>query len=243
MGQKADAEADMFKDIAGKFGDGAEAAAKERERMRKIAKAERAKKAGIEADRKKATAEANEKAAAEEEKAAKAADKAREASLAAKVEHIKKMRAEHKEKASREYTELDKSKKENEQLTEKERDDIWGNKKGAAGAAVRKTVETGLDDAAAEAKAEEEEKIHSVKQNERDGKTKREAALVKGAGAERTSKTGREQSIEAEEKKLRADEQEMSRKEAAEKKKRGKRKVGKSEEGSRREEIRESSKG
>merc|ERR1711936_1498011 len=83
---KADAEADMFKDIAGKFGDGAEAAAKERERMHKIAKAERAKKAGIEADRKKA--------AAEEEKAAKAADKAREASLAAKVEHIKKMRAE-----------------------------------------------------------------------------------------------------------------------------------------------------
>merc|ERR1712014_101441 len=43
---KADAEADMFKDIAGKFGDGAEAAAKERERMRKLAKAERAKKAG-----------------------------------------------------------------------------------------------------------------------------------------------------------------------------------------------------
>merc|ERR1712110_824474 len=62
--QKADAEADMFKDIAGKFGDGAEAAAKERERMRKLAKAERAKKAGIEADRKKATAEASEKAAA-----------------------------------------------------------------------------------------------------------------------------------------------------------------------------------
>merc|ERR1712125_37100 len=106
MGQKADAEADMFKDVANQFGDGAEAAAKERERMRKIAKAERAKKASTEADRKKATAEANEKAAAEEEKAAKAADKAREASLAAKVEHIKKMRAEHKEKASREYTEL-----------------------------------------------------------------------------------------------------------------------------------------
>merc|ERR1712003_606821 len=81
-----------------------------------------------------------------------------------------------------------------------------------------KTVETGLDDAAAEAKAEEEEKLHSVKQNERDGKTKREAALVKEAGVERTSKTGREQAIEAEEKKLRADEQEMSRKEAAEKK-------------------------
>merc|ERR1712183_668441 len=214
---KADAEADMFKDIAGKFGDGAEAAAKERERMRKLAKAERAKKAGIEADRKKAAAEASKKAAAEEEKAAKAADKAREASLAAKVEHIKKMRAEHKEKASREYTELDKSKKEEEQRTEKERQDIWGPKLGAAGVAVRKTVDMGLDDAAAEAKAEEEEKVHSVKQNERDGKTKREAALVKGAGMERTSKTGREQSIEAEEKKLRADEQEMSRKEAAEK--------------------------
>merc|ERR1719163_554427 len=100
---KADAEADMFKDIAAQFPYGAEAAAKERERMRKIAKAERAKKAGIEADRKKDTAEASEKAAAEEEKAAKAADKAREASLAAKVEHIKKMRAEHKKKAGQEY--------------------------------------------------------------------------------------------------------------------------------------------
>merc|ERR1712187_691647 len=148
-----------------------------------------------------------------------AADKAREATLAAKVEHIRKMRAEHKDKASREYAELDKSKKENEQQTEKERQDIWGTKLGAAGAAVRKTVDLGLDDAAAEAKAEEEEHLHSVKQNERDGKTKREAALVKEAGVERTSKTGREQSIEAEEKKLRADEQEMSRKEAAEKKK------------------------
>merc|ERR1712203_629299 len=117
MGAKADAEADMFKDIANQFPAGAEAAAKERERMRKIAKAERAKKAGIEADRKKAAA-ASKKAAAVEEKAAKAADKAREASLAAKVEHIKKMRAEHKEKASHEYTELDKSKKEEEQRTE-----------------------------------------------------------------------------------------------------------------------------
>merc|ERR1711953_1234856 len=146
-------------------------------------------------------------------------DKAREATLAAKVEHIKKMRAEHKNKAGHGYTELDKSKKEEEQRTEKERQDIWGTKLGAAGVAVRKTVDMGLDDAAAEAKAEEEEKIHSVKQGERDGKTKREAALVKDAGVERTSKTGREQSIEAEEKKLRADEQEMKRKEAAEKKK------------------------
>merc|ERR1712087_1029455 len=185
---KAEAEVVAFKDAANQFGDGAEAAAKERERLRKIAKAERAKKAGIEADRKKDAAEASEKAAAEEEKAAKAADKAREASLAAKVEHIRKMRAEHKEKASREYTELDKSKKEEEQRTEKEREDIWGTKLGAAGVAVRKTVDMGLDDAAAEAKAEEEEKIHSVKQNERDGKTKREAALVKDAGVERTSK-------------------------------------------------------
>merc|ERR1712039_249114 len=118
-----------------------------------------------------------------------------------------------------EYAELDKSKKNEEERTEKERLDIWGTKRGAAGVAVRKTVDTGLDDAAAEAKAEEEERVHSVKQNERDGKTKREAALVKEAGVERTSKTGWEQSIEAEEKKLRADEQEMSRKEAAEKKK------------------------
>merc|ERR1712039_521224 len=165
---KAEAEVVAFKDAANQFGDGAEAAAKERERLRKIAKAERAKKASIEANRKKDTAEASEKAAAEEEKAAKAADKAREATLAAKVEHIKKMRAEHKNKAGSEYAELDRSKKENEQQTEKERDDIWGNKQGAAGAAVRKTVETGLDDAAAEAKAEEEEHVHSVKQNERD---------------------------------------------------------------------------
>merc|ERR1712060_935651 len=165
--------------------------------------AERSSKTGreqsIEAEEKKLRADEQEM------KRKEAAEKKKEASLAAKVEHIKKMRAEHKEKASREYTELDKSKKEEEQRTEKERQDIWGTKLGAAGVAVRKPVDMGLDDAAAEAKAEEEEKVHSVKQNERDGKTKREAALVKGAGVERTSKTGREQSIEAEEKKLRAD--------------------------------------
>merc|ERR1712151_1025630 len=39
---KAEAEVEAFKDAANKFGDGAEAAAKERERLRKIAKAERA---------------------------------------------------------------------------------------------------------------------------------------------------------------------------------------------------------
>merc|ERR1712107_785673 len=122
-------------------------------------------------------------------------------------------------KAGQEYTDLDKSKKEEEKREEKERVDIWGNKEGAAGAAVRNTVDVGLDDAAAEAKVEEEEKAHSVKMNERDGKTKREAALVKEAGTERTSKTGREHRIEVEEKKLRADQQEMGRKEAAEKKK------------------------
>merc|ERR1712176_1683545 len=93
---KADVEADMFKDAANEFGDGAEAGAKERERLRKIAKAEREKKASLEADRKKAAAEASEKA--EAEKANKALDKEREASIAAKVEHIKKMRAEHKKK-------------------------------------------------------------------------------------------------------------------------------------------------
>merc|ERR1712003_84168 len=97
------------------------------------------------------------KAEAEEEKANKALDKAREASIAAKVEHIKKMRAEHKKKAGQEYKELDKSKKEEEQREEQERLDIWGNKLGAAGAAVRKSVDVQLDDAAAEAKAEEEE--------------------------------------------------------------------------------------
>merc|ERR1712232_876100 len=118
------------------------------------------------------------------EKAAKAADKAREASLAAKVEHIKKMRAEHKKKAGQEYAELDKSKKEEKQREEKERVDIWGNKEGAAGAAVRNTVDVGLDGAAAEAKAEEEEKVHSVKMNERDGKTKREAGLAADAKEE-----------------------------------------------------------
>merc|ERR1712066_975461 len=111
----------MGKDAANQFGDGAEAAAKERERLRKMGKAERAKKAGVEADRKKDAAEASEKAAAEEEKAAKAADKAREASLAARVEHIKKMRAEHKTKAGHEYAELDKSKKEEEQRDEREK--------------------------------------------------------------------------------------------------------------------------
>merc|ERR1712203_1060329 len=175
-------EADMFKDIAGKFGDGAEAAAKERERMRKLAKAERAKKAATEADRKKATAEASEKAAAEEVKAAKAADKAREASLAAKVEHIKKLRAEHKKKAGHEYAELDKSKKEEEKRKDEERVDIWGNKDGAAGAAVRNTVEVEVD----EAKAAEEEKIHDAKTSERNGKTQRDAKLVREAGTERS---------------------------------------------------------
>merc|ERR1711881_54506 len=167
---KADAEADMFKDIAGKFGDGAEAAAKERERMRKLAKAERKKKAGIEADRKKAAAEASEKSAVEEEKAAKAADKAREASLAAKVEHIKKLRVEHKKKAEHEVDVLDKSKKSEADKEAKERVDIWGSKDGAAGAAVRQTVDVGLDEKAAAAKAEEEEKVHAVKMHERDSK-------------------------------------------------------------------------
>merc|ERR1712186_224826 len=117
---KAEAEVEAFKDAANAFGDGSEAAAKERERLRKIAKAEREKKAGVEADRKKAAAEASEKAAAEEEKAAKAADKAREASIAAKVEHIKKLRAEHKKKAVHEYAELDKSKKEEEKRKDEE---------------------------------------------------------------------------------------------------------------------------
>merc|ERR1712176_1695965 len=166
---KAETEVVAFKDAANAFGDGSEFAAKERERLRKIAKAEREKKAVIEADRKKAAAEASEKAAIEEEKAAKAADKAREASLAAKVEHIKKMRAEHKKKAGQEFAELDRSKKEEEKREEKERVDLWGNKLGAAGAAVRKTVDVQLDEGAAEAKTEEEEKIHSDKMNERDG--------------------------------------------------------------------------
>merc|ERR1712115_370973 len=133
-----------------------------------------------------------------------AADKARESSIAAKVEHIRKMRAEHKKKASAEYADLDKSKKEEEKREEQERVDLWGNKLGAAGAAVRKTVDVQLDEGAAEAKAEEEEKVHSEKMSERDGKTKREAALVKDAGTERASKTGREQAIKVEEKKLRA---------------------------------------
>merc|ERR1712176_1010685 len=136
---KAETEVVAFKDAANAFGDGSEFAAKERERLRKIAKAEREKKAVIEADRKKAAAEASEKAAVKEEKAAKAADKAREASLAAKVEHIKKMRAEHKKKAGQEFAELDRSKKEEEQKEEQERMDIWGSKTGAAGAAVRKS--------------------------------------------------------------------------------------------------------
>merc|ERR1711862_1026013 len=114
---------------------GSEAAAKDRERLRKLAKAERAKKAAVEAERKKTAAEAREKAEADEEKAAKAADKEREASIAAKVEHIQKMRAEHKKKAGHEYAELDKSKKEEDERKDKERVDIWGTEDGAAGAA------------------------------------------------------------------------------------------------------------
>merc|ERR1712019_305655 len=104
---KSEAEVEAFKDAANQFGDGQEFAAKERERLRKIAKPEREKKAVVEAEKKKDAAEAGEKAAAEEEKAAKAADKARESSIAARVEHIKKMRAEHKKKAVHEYAELD----------------------------------------------------------------------------------------------------------------------------------------
>merc|ERR1712151_1457910 len=127
---------------------------------------------------------------------------------------IQKMRAEHKKKAGQEYAELDNSKKEEEKRKDEERIDIWGNKDGAAGAAVRNTVEVEVD----EAKAAEEEKIHDAKTSERDGKTKRDAKLVKEAGAERSTKTEREHRIEVEEKKLRADKQELGRKEAAEKK-------------------------
>merc|ERR1712183_895996 len=143
-----------------------------------------------------------------------AADKAREAMLNAKVEHIKKLRAEHKKKAGHEYADLETSQKEEDKRKEKERVDLWGNKDGAAGAAVRNTVDVDVDDA----KAAEEEKIHEAKTSERDGKTKRDAKLVKEAGVERSTKTDREHHIEVEEKKLRADKQEMGRKEAAEKK-------------------------
>jgi len=161
---KAQTEADAFKDAATAFGDGSEAAAKQREKLRQLAKAERAAKAAVEADRKKAAAEAKEKAEAEEEAAGKAADKARAASLAAKVEHIKKMRVEHKKKAEHEVDVLDKSSKAEADKERKEKVDIWGSKDGAAGAAVRKTVDVGLDEKAAAAKAEEEEKeCHSFK--------------------------------------------------------------------------------
>merc|ERR1712183_624503 len=107
-----------------------------------------------------------------------AADKAREAMLNAKVEHIKKLRAEHKKKSSHEYGDLEKSQKEEDKRKDQERVDLWGNKDGAAGAAVRNTVDVEVDDA----KAAEEEKIHEAKTNERDGKTKRDAKLVKEAG-------------------------------------------------------------
>merc|ERR1712232_1527143 len=126
------------------------------ERLRKIAKAEREQKAGVEAEKKKAAAENRKKAEADEEKAAKAADKAREALLHAKVEHIQKMRAEHKKKAGHEYADLEKSQKEEDKGKEQERIDLWGNKEGAAGAAVRNTVDVELDDAKAA-----EEKISS----------------------------------------------------------------------------------
>merc|ERR1739845_16159 len=115
------------------------------------------------------------------------------------------MRAEHKKKAGHEYADLAKSQKEEDKRKDQERVDLWGNKDGAAGAAVRNTVDIELDDA----KAAEEEKIHEAKTSERDGKTKRDAKLVKEAGAERSKKTDREHHIEVEEKKLRADKQEM----------------------------------
>merc|ERR1712232_85198 len=74
----------------------------------------------------------------------------------------------------------------------KEKIDLWGSKDGAAGAAVRKTVDIGLDDKEAEAKAEEEEKTNAAKNSERDGKTKREAA----AKAERAKKEADEKKTE-----------------------------------------------
>merc|ERR1711976_972083 len=125
-----------------------------------------------------------------------------------------------KKKAEHEVDVLDKSKKEEAEKEIKEKVDIWGSKDGAAGAAVRKTVDVGLDEKDAEAKAEEEEKVHAVKMHERDSKTKREAALVKEAAAERAAKTGREDRIEVEEKKLRADQEEMKRRRPNKRKKR-----------------------
>merc|ERR1712003_574495 len=113
-------------------------------------------------------------------------------------------------KAGHEYADLEKSQKEEDKRKDQERIDLWGNKEGAAGAAVRNTVDVELDDA----KAAEEEKIHEAKTSERDGKTKRDAKLVKEAGAERSTKTEREHRIEVEEKKLRVDKQEIGRKEA-----------------------------
>merc|ERR1711976_1093695 len=111
-------------------------------------------------------------------------------------------------------------KKEEAEKEIKEKVDIWGSKDGAAGAAVRKTVDVGLDEKDAAAKAEEEEKAHAVRMHERDGKTKREAALVKQAGTERAAKTEREHRIEVEEKKLRADQEEMKRRRPNKRKKR-----------------------
>merc|ERR1712151_1201039 len=108
------------------------------------------------------------------------------------------MWAEHKEKATAENAALSKSKKEDADRAEQEKLDIWGSKDGAAGAALRKTVDIPIDDPDVEAKAEEEEKI---KTNERNGKTKRESVLVAEAGKERSAKTEREHRIEVEEKK------------------------------------------
>merc|ERR1712050_716708 len=110
------------------------------------------------------------------------------------------------EKAGHEFADLDRSKKEEDERKDHERMDLWGNKEGAAGATVRNTVDIEVD----EAKAAEEEKIHDAKTSERDGKTKRDAKLVKEAGEERSTKTDREHHIEVEEKKLRADKQEMN---------------------------------
>merc|ERR1712110_1358082 len=100
----------------------------------------------------------------------------------------------HKKKAGQEYTELDKSKKEEEQRTEKERLDIWGNKLGAAGVAVRKTVDTGLDDAAAEAKAaaKERERLRKIAKAERAKKASVEADRKKDA-AEASEKAAAEE--------------------------------------------------
>merc|ERR1712232_587364 len=146
-------------------------------------------------EKKKSAEEARAKAEEQEAKSLQEANKRRVASLDVKVEHIRKMRSEHQTRASHEKNTIDGSKREAQERDEQEKLNLFGHRAGAAGAEVRRTVEVASDDREAAMKADQEEKVHELKVNEREGKTRREADMVRQGATERASKTDREKAI------------------------------------------------